>query len=33
MTWEICVNKCKIERAAAPVEQVKYIPYIDELKW
>ena len=33
MTWEICVNKCKLEAVAAPVEQVKYIPYIDELKW
>lgn len=33
MTWEICVNKCKLEKVAAPVEPVKYIPYIGELKW
>jgi len=33
MTWDICVNKCKLEGVAAPVEPVKYIPYIDELKW
>ncbi len=33
MTWEICVNKCKLEKIAAPAEPVKYIPYIDELKW
>lgn len=33
MTWEICVNKCKIERVSAAVEQVKRIPYINELIW
>ncbi|GAI08157.1 unnamed protein product, partial [marine sediment metagenome] len=33
ITWEICVNKCRLEEIAAPVEPVKYIPYIDELKW
>jgi len=33
ITWEICINKCRLETVAAPVEPVKYIPYIDELKW
>jgi len=34
MTWEICINKCKL-MLHTPVqgETVKYIPYINELKW
>jgi len=33
ITWVITINKCKLETVPAPVEPVKYIPYIDELKW
>lgn len=34
MTWVITVNKCKLEQFTPPEgATVKYIPYIDELKW
>jgi len=33
ISWVITINKCKLESVPGPVEPVKYIPYIDELKW
>lgn len=34
MTWELCINKCKLQEFA-PSEGavIKYIPYITELQW